>query len=293
MTITTAAPSLPIEGVHIDVPAARYHSWPACSASALRKLSTSTVAHLRWQMEHPLESAAMRLGSALHCLVLEQPRYDAEYRVAPECDRRTTAGKAVYAEFLASIGDRTVITADESARVEEMARQIAIHPSACELLRQSTIREASCVSSIDGCPVKCRVDAASPDWRLVVDVKTTSGLASRSEFERAIANFGYGIQAAHYREVIRAATRRADAATHIAFIVVESDAPHEVACYRLDDAVIGLFAQRLPRLRREWHHAMTASRGSRASRAGWSTMVQEIGVPPWLRRQLEEEVCDE
>ena len=47
------------------------------------------------------DSKALKLGRAIHSLVLEPDTFLAKYAVAKDFDRRTTEGKKLYAEFVA------------------------------------------------------------------------------------------------------------------------------------------------------------------------------------------------
>jgi hypothetical protein len=85
-----------------------------------------------------------------------------------------------------------------------------------------------------GVPCKARFDAWNPA-RILVDLKTTSD-ASPEEFAQSIANFHYHAQAALY---CSAAEHLLDESPQaFVFIVVESEPPHGVACYRLPSEAI-------------------------------------------------------
>lgn len=257
-----------------DMPDAQYHAMTRCSASALKALERSTPRH--WFAQQDRDSAALVQGRLLHAMALTPAVLRETFACAPQCDRRTKEGKAAYAAFEAESAGRQVVSADVWAECERMAFEIAQHPGAARLL-ENTERELSLIGSLMGVDAKARIDAYNPIGACV-DIKTTRGLASREEFERAIVNWGYGIQAAWYRRALLAAGL---ACEHVAFIVVEKAEPYAVAVFRLADDVIDYFDAELPRLVESWKDAQ-----GHPDRA-WPSTVQDIGVPAWFARRME------
>ena len=255
---------------------AEYHALTRCSASALKALERSTPRH--WFAGLDRDSAALLQGRLLHCMVLTPEVLRYAYACAPQVDRRTKEGKAAFAEFEAAAIGRQVVPADVWQEAERMAFEIERHPGAARLL-DGTERELSLVGELMGVSAKARIDAYHAAIGCCVDVKTTRGLASREEFERAIVNWGYGIQAAWYRLALRAAGLKCE---HVAFVVVEKAEPYAVAVFRLADDVIDYFDAELPRLVAAWKDAQ-----ANPSRA-WPDNVQDIGVPAWFARRMEQ-----
>ncbi|NBQ14365.1 MAG: hypothetical protein EBU31_07080 [Proteobacteria bacterium] len=159
--------------------------------------------------------------------------------------------------------------------------------AAAGLLRMANVREVSVFATdpVIGLPIKARLDAWAPGDRgeFIVDIKTTSGLASRSEFERTLASYGYGAQAAFYMRVARAAGLKV---SEFIFIAVETSDPYGVGCYALDEEIVALFEPEVDRAIEAW---AVAKRGG-VFRA-YPDEVQKLGAPKWLRRQLEEGVA--
>lgn len=61
----------------------------------------------------PPPTPALTMGIAVHEAVLEPDVFADKYVCAPKCDRRTTVGKVLYAEFLESSAGKTVLSLDE------------------------------------------------------------------------------------------------------------------------------------------------------------------------------------
>ena len=81
-----------------------YHSGEGVSKSDLDLLHTCPAKY-RYRKDNPddNETPAMLFGSMVHKLILEPEDFEREYAVAPECDRRTKAGKAIFDEFAAKV----------------------------------------------------------------------------------------------------------------------------------------------------------------------------------------------
>lgn len=281
--MTSYAPTLPATGIHLGVPAEEYHAWPAAGSSVLREILRASPLHAAYMVAAARETPAMRIGTAVHCAVLEPDEWESRYAVAPHVDRRTTAGKQEWERHLAAAGDRVTLAADDAETVRRCADAVMRCDAARRVLKLAPEREASVLSRVLGIPVKARVDACDRDLGRIVELKTTSRGAGREEFERSIERLGYGLQAAHYKSVARAATGDDDAGTDVIYIVVETEPPHGVAVYRLRDQVIGLYHELHLALLARWNIAMAESRWE-----GYPDEVQDIGIPAWAAKGLQE-----
>lgn len=259
-----------------DLAAAEYHASPALGSSTVRALLSTTPKHALHKLQHAEQSEAMALGTAVHCSVLTPQLYSAEIAIAPECDRRTKDGKDTYAKFLDSVGNRTVVTLKQQQTVDKVWGAINSCHTAKALLDRCQQRELS-LFHLDNCATKARLDAYSRG--IVLDIKTTRD-ASRGGFERSISQYGYGIQAAHYRRVIEGVGL---AFTDFIFIVVETEPPYGVAVYAMEDEVMDLYEPQVEQAISDW----TLCQETQTFRA-YPDEIQKVSVPRWLRRQLEE-----
>lgn len=225
----------PEPGIHPDVPAEVYHRWDAMSASWLKRLDATSPKHFRHdRREPPRPTEAMEFGTMVHCLVQEWIDFSAKYAVAPECDRRTTKGKATWAAFQQTLGGRLPVKHQDAELARAMAREIEAHPAAKRLIAQSE-RELSIVWEHPGTGLRCK--ARIDDWLapVVADLKTTVN-AKPEAFERAIWNYGYHIQAAIYIDGMNAAAGRDDC--EFVFIAVEKEPPYDVIVKPAGETVI-------------------------------------------------------
>ena len=146
---------------------AEYHAdTSAISASGL-KLFMRSPAHYYAayldpnRVEHQ-PTAAMKLGTATHCAILEPERFNAEYVAMPEgLDRRTTAGKQAYADLMAS--GTEILAADDMASVMNMASTFRDNDISRALFDRSHSVEQSIYATINGVSCKCRPDFITAD----------------------------------------------------------------------------------------------------------------------------------
>lgn len=217
-----------------------YLAAPGVSQSQLKDLAVSP---LHYHARHvakmaPRETtAAMRLGSALHALVLEPETFDSSY-VVQTWDARTKAGKEERDAALAS--GRVVLDGDDADDLRSMAAALMAHPVASRILaeRVHTEHPIFWTDADSGLRCKARLDAVSAigSASAIVDLKSTTD-ASPEGFARQVANLGYHVQAAHYLDGWRACG--GDAETFV-FVVVEKSAPYAVAVYELDTEALAI-----------------------------------------------------
>jgi hypothetical protein len=245
----------------------QYHADPAVSASHLHAIARSPYHYWSRYLDpnrKPVEpTAAMRLGSLMHCAVLEPDELLQRYGVAP--DRRTKAGKE-QAERMATEGMEAVSESDMALALS-MASSVRNHPAAAALLAQGKAEQSFWWDDLPtGLRCKCR-----PDWyygATVVDLKTTTD-ASPAGFARSVATFRYHVQASHYLAGLHGAER-------FVFIAVEKTAPYAVAVYELDaEAMAAGNELRLRDLR------MIADCRATGEWPGYGDDCQALSLPKW------------
>ena len=246
------------------------------------KLILRSPDHYRHYRDHPpAETPALRVGKATHALALEgRPAFDRAFTVAPECDRRTKDGKALWADFTAASEGRTVLTASEAELVEGMAAGILAHPLAPALLADGTPELSMLWDDPEtGCPCKGRMDLARLEAGAILDLKTTLD-ASPAAFARSVISFGYATQAAAY--LSGAAALGADVRDFI-ILAVEKAPPFAVGIYRLPDAALELG-------RRRWAEACALYVACLESGRwpGYPDTITELALPNWAMSELYE-----
>jgi|688.fasta_scaffold39193_2 exodeoxyribonuclease VIII len=259
---------------------ATYHAHPAVSKSHLDLVARSPLhywaRYLDPKREVPEPTAAMRIGTALHTLVLEQDQFESRYVTAPQVDRRTKSGKEAWAEFEAEAGGRELIAADDRAQISRMAEAVWSHPAAAALLHWQGKAETThmWMDQATGLACKCRPDWLTNDGNLIVDLKTTED-ASPEGFRKSIGAYRYHVQASWYLDGIEHATgHRPD---QFLFICVEKRPPYCVAVYAASPVMVTIGAETAAR---DLDVLATCKAGN--VWPGYSDQVEPISLPPWM-----------
>ena len=257
-----------------------YRKFDAANYSTLKHAARS-AAHMYHALTSKIEQTpAMKLGSLVDRMTFD-PVWQEHYAVAPDVDRRTTAGKEKWQEFQASVGNRTIVTLDDIYQATAMVLSIDKHPIASQLRKCDYLQHPMIwVDPVTNVVCKGLPDAIKAGNALI-DLKTTQ-VADMREFARTCANFGYYMQAAFYIDGWKALTGEE---LPFIFIVVESSAPHCVATYRLDDAAIEAGRSR-------YRSALRLYQSARESKqwAGYPEHLQLLELPSWIVKSSSDDV---
>jgi exodeoxyribonuclease VIII len=199
-----------------------YRAFPALNQSAAKHLLTSP-AHYQAYINTPQEETkALRFGTFVHSAVLEPHTLNDLYVTAPDCDRRTKEGKAVWAEFATANAGKTILDYEESALGHLVAS------SARHALRVHGVEfdATEVMYHVDYCgvPLKAAIDGVAGDY--LWDIKTTDD-ASAAGMLKAIRNYRYNLQAYWYRIVYELATGKRPLGFR--FLFVEKEPPFATA----------------------------------------------------------------
>ena len=99
------------EGIYKDLDYPTYDSIPAWRSHDLTAISKCPFSWKHKEFDN--ESPALLEGRLQHTVFLELNKFDEEFVIQPNVDRRTKAGKEEYEDFLATIGDRQPIKQDQ------------------------------------------------------------------------------------------------------------------------------------------------------------------------------------
>lgn len=235
----------------------QYDQIPAVRRSELWLLRKSP-AHYLYAVTHPSESTpALEFGIAAHKFILEQESFFEDYVIAPEVDRRTKAGKAAWAEFMESLGDRSVIKPADLEVIKAMDEAVKAHPTAAALLKTGQHEvPIEWTDAVTGEPCKCRPDCLTEygGQKYIVDYKTTTSCED-GHFERACRSYGYKLQAAMYSEGVFAETLES---YKFAFVAQEKNPPYAVRVYFCDQGFIDEGREQFRDLIQLYHLCKTA-----------------------------------
>ena len=249
---------------------AAYHALDAVGKSDLDMIAKSP---LHWKQAVREETPAMRIGSAVHCAVLEPERFATDYAVAPDGDKRSKAGKEAFAEFEAAHAGKPIISMADWALCEEIQHAVRMHPGAAALLQAGQPEVSALWNDAEfnvGC--RARYDWLTPDG-LLIDLKTTQD-ASPAGFAKSCATFRYHVQAAWYLDAYQKAA--GDLPLGFIFIAVEKTPPYAVALYELDAEAVDL-GRALARR----DLARYANAREFGVWPGYSEAIQPLSLPKW------------
>ena len=225
-------------GIYYAMPFAEYRTIDAVNHGLLRTLETKSPLHARHHRDHPSpDTPALRIGRAAHSLILEPDTFLDRWAVAPECDRRTKAGKGVWSTFIEEAGDRDVLSASEFSAIQRMAESIKTQ----RLQRLVRHGKAEVVmvwtDPVTGLKCKARLDylAQKDGAAFVIDLKTTKD-AGFDAFADSIQKFNYHSQAAYYAMACEELLGQTPGYT---WLVAEKFPPYAVAGYQCQSGTLG------------------------------------------------------
>lgn len=282
-------------GIYPGIPFRDYLALDAVSSTLLKAMRRSP-AHALAKRDEPQWSDALMLGDATHLLTLqgydtllktygEAQRCTAETSKKQQCSREASVfidGDYLctqHADGQASMIDLLSI-ADWNA-VHEMSDAILTHPAASFLLDDDGAVELSILwlDADTGLLCKCRLDKYGAGMKAITDLKTTTD-ASPDKFSRAIYDYGYEIQGAHY---LNGAAAVGLDATTFGIIAAEKEVPWCVAVYELEPEAIGLGYDQAKRLMKRYAECRRTG-----VFPGYPTDINRIGVPVWAERKINE-----
>lgn len=275
-----------------------YHSDTSrISATMLKVFSQSPERYYRQFVTKELnveQTEAMRLGSMLHCYVLEGEQFHQRYAVMPDFSqdarnvtakgqRSTSKATKFYEESVAAWRaencDTITITSDELALADTISKAILSHDQAGALVLAAGDVETP-IFWHDVLPKRCRPDKIIRDFGVIVDLKTCED-ASPQGFARAAAKYRYDIQAAHYRE---GALHQYGEPFRFIFLAVGKHPPHEVALYELTDDDLEAAERKCDELITE----IARRQAEDDWKAYWQRGIVSLSLPKWTNSNFYE-----
>lgn len=209
-------------GLYENVP---YEEYAQIEAYRSHDLTTVIKCPYKWKHELPMkESPALIEGRLQHTLFLEIDKFDDEFVIEPNVDRRTKAGKEEYEDFKAGLGKRSPVKQDMYDVCMERRKVVEEY-----VPRETDKVEVTLCFYWHNHPFKARLDWY--DGENVWDLKTARDASPRG-FKSAINNFNYHMQASLYLDACRALDMPAK---QFMFLAQEKLHPYPFAVYALSD----------------------------------------------------------
>ena len=258
-----------------------YRGMPAISRSDLTHLQRSPrhywakkIDPARIEASH--ETAAMKLGTAVHMAVLEPAKFAECYAEGPMVSRATKAWKEATKATTA-----TLLPADEYAVIQGIVSSLKEHDAARKgLFDGNGENEATFITkdATTGLDIKCRADRVTTSGFLI-DLKTTQDAGAKS-FSKSVATFGYHLQAAFYMRCVEQATGTLPRG--FVFIAVEKEPPFACQVFLADEEMLQFGAQKVDDLLKQIRH-FTEEFGT-SPWPSYQQKVQPLSLPEWALR---------
>lgn len=195
--------------------------------STIKELLVSPL-NFWWNVENPqAPTQAMKLGSTIHCWLLEPLKFANEYIEAPTLDKRTKE----YKEFAANNTDKFIYDAREVEPIIEAIQRNKGNFEGLDLVLAGKTTNEHCVFWNN---YKCKIDAFNKEQGILIDVKTTSEVEP-VQFLRTIRKNNYHLQLAHYKNGLESCGFQVN---QCKIIAIQNQAPFDVVEYELEEEVM-------------------------------------------------------
>jgi len=278
----------PLERVE-NMPSVVYHSHGFTSASQLKKIASTSLAHFKFERENPKEQTpALIFGSAYHTLILEPEKFSDEYFTLgrdampyPDKDFRDSDNKAWKEKTIAANEGKIFLSNEDFTTLYEMKAALELYPNFIFLLKNG-VAEESYFAEIDGQGVRVRPDYVSKFG--IVDLKTCQD-ASPDAFGRDAAKLKYLIQAALYTDVVTA-FRGGDELPFF-FLAQEKTAPYVPQMYRVPSFLIEAGRAQYQDVLRALFTAQTTDIWSAYEGLEDNDGIRDLNFPAWALKGVE------
>lgn len=241
------------------------------SYSSIKEFAKSPRHYVHYVLAKREGSKAMDLGSLMHCLIMYPSKFNSQFIIAPNVDRRTKDGKATWEEFLLTSNGKTVVTEDELAEATQIADNVMSNWKIKNTVTECTSFEEEFRYDVLGLPFRGFVDGVKAG-EYILEIKTMND-ASPSNVTREFYNRKYHIQAGLYNLVHKLPVK---------YLIIETKAPYNSMLVDATDDYIKKGQEELIDLSEKFITCMDLD----AFNAGYGFMeAQEffVGLPSWVK----------
>ncbi len=284
-------------GLHLDIPAARYHEDPCATPSLSSSIAETIVvrtprhawfAHPRLNPDFETDegNAAMALGSVAHELILGR---GGGIEIVDADDWRTKAAKE--ARQAATDAGRTAVlsgTMADAERIRDAAvAELRARPDCANFFDNGARSEVVGIwHDIGGALCRMMIDRLTPAGT-IYDLK----VSGRGLDDRALANSmedGYGLRAAFYLRGAAALHPEMAGRLRYRWIFVESKPPHAVRVVTADARTLALGDRTAALGIEKWRRCLATG-----DWPSYPRQVETVGVADWTeKRVMDREAID-
>ena len=223
-------------GIVYGMPETEYHApRDELSSTGAKILVRESPARFKWEVldGNRVHRAGFDLGTAVHTKVLgvggKFITYPKEH-LTPSGNVSTKADTVAWENKLRADG-KIILTPNQAVQVDAMAESVLREPESRALFEREGHPEVSIFDEMRGVKRRGRIDYLPTGGGFVVDLKTTLD-ASYFGFRRAVEEYGYFIQYAHYLSIFKQITGEQ---RDMVFVAVEKQPPYLVNVIRFDE----------------------------------------------------------
>lgn len=241
------------------------------SYSSIKEFAKSPKHYVHYVSAKREPSKAMDLGSLLHCLIMYPSKFNDQFIVSPNVDRRTKDGKLVWEEFVAISNGKTIITEDDLSEATLISDSVMSIPVIQQAVTDCHYFEQEFGFEIQGLPFRGFVDGINVG-EYILEIKTMND-ASPSNITREFFNRKYHIQAGLYNLVHN---------LPIKYLIVETKAPYNSMLLDVTDQYIKKGQEELFDLTEKFNTCIALD----AFNAGYQFMESKdfvIDLPSWVK----------
>ena len=215
-----------------------YGDWEYTTNSQLGYVKRSPAMYWKMRNGAKIDGPALRFGSLVHTMILEPEKVTSNFVVfnpenRPEQDKGMTS--KINKEWKRSLdlsckdGSKYLMTMEQYELAQKLKRKLYDCPEVknildnCETEVPKTWLDFNTMSKCKG-----KADIVIDGGDMLVDIKTTG--KDVKDFKRSAYNFAYNRQAAFYLDGFNA--------KEFVFIVIESNAPHQIGIFRCSEEFI-------------------------------------------------------
>lgn len=219
---------------HVEMTDDQYHAGPGVSKSHLDVVASSSMLHYWHRYLNPdrtpdPDTPAKLLGKGIHSVTLEPDLFKDRYVPNPGIERRSNAGKAEWAAFIAENEGKTILSDDDYQVCLQVRDAVHRHPVARGLLTGGKSEQTFFALDPEHNElVKCRYDYLRDSGDMAIDVKSTED-ASPEAFGKSVANYRYDLQPAWYFDVLD--ILYGEVPKSWVFLAVEKSPPYAIGIY--------------------------------------------------------------
>ena len=220
-----------MEGIRISNK--EYRQRPGISSSELKKIMITPAHYKHWKENPQEDTPALLFGRSAHKYILETYDFYTEFAVAPICDRRTKEGKEIWNKFVVDSEGKDVITQEQFEQIDAMRNSAYATPFVAKLLSGNKELSFWGKDEDTGLVIKCRPDCITDfnGKHILIDYKTCTD-AENTEFYRDSIKFGYDLQLAYYRDILKQNT---GLDYDVVIIAQEKSAPYVTNVFQLSE----------------------------------------------------------